>query len=49
MTLYAIVAFGDLGIIVHIYLSDSDVLALALRRVPQLSAESAILMGTRAK
>ena len=28
MTLYAVVAQGDLGIIVHIYLSDTDVLVL---------------------
>ena len=49
MTLYAIVALGDLGIIVHIYFSDTDVLVLALRRVTELSAESVILMVTGAK
>ena len=49
MTLYAVVALGDLGIIVHIYFSDTDVLVLALRRVPDLSTKSAILMGTGAK
>jgi len=46
MTLYAVVALDDLGIIVHIY---SDVLVLALRIVPELSTESVILMGTGAK
>ena len=49
MTLYAVVALGDLGIIVHIYFSDTDVLVLALRRVPELIIESVILMGTGAK
>ena len=49
MTLYAVVALGDLGIIVHIYFSDTGVLVLALRRVPELSTESVILMGTAAK
>ena len=36
MALYAVVALGDLGIIVHIYFSDTDVLLLTLRRVPEL-------------
>ena len=49
MTLYAVVALGDLGIIVHIYFSVTDVLVLALRRVPELSTESVILMGTGAE
>ena len=39
MTLYAVVALGDLDISVHIDFSDTDVLVLALRRVPELSAE----------
>ena len=45
----AVVALGDLGISVHIYFSDTDVLVLALCRFPELSAESATLMGTGAK
>ena len=49
MTLYPVVALGDLGIIVHIYFSDTDVFVLALRRLPELSAESVVLMGTGAK
>ena len=49
MTLYAVIALGDLGIIVHVYFSDTDVLVLALRRVPELSTESVILMSTEAK
>jgi len=49
MTLYAVVALVDLGIIVHIYFSDTDVLLLTLRRVPELSAESIVMMGTGAK
>ena len=49
MTLYAAVALGDLGIIVHIYFSDTDVFVLALRRVPELNAENVIMMGTGAK
>ena len=49
MTLYAVVALGDLGIIVHIYFSDTDMLVLALRRVPELNTQSVILMGTGAK
>ena len=49
MTLYAVVALGDLGIIVHIYFSDTDVLMLALRRVPDLSVESVITMVTGGK
>ena len=49
MTLYAVVASGDLGIIVHIYFSDTCVLVLALRRVPELSAESVIMISTGAK
>ena len=50
MTLYAVVALGDLGIIVHIYFSDTDVFVLVLRRLPELSTEeSVILMGTGAK
>ena len=46
MTLYAVVALGDLGIIVHIYFSDTDVLVLTLRTVPKFSAQSAMMMGT---
>ena len=49
MTLYGVVALGDLGIIVHMYFSDTEVLVLALRRVPEIRAESVILMGTGAK
>ena len=49
MTLYAVVALGDLGMIVHICFNDTDVLVLALRRVPELSTESVILMDTGAK
>ena len=49
MTLYAVVALVDLGIIVHIYFSDTDALLLTLRRVPELSAESVVMMGTGAK
>jgi len=48
MTLYAVVALGDLGIIVYIYVNDTYVLVLVLRRVPELSAENVILMGTGA-
>ena len=40
MTLYAVVAFGDLGIFVHIYFSDTGVLMLSLRTVPELTTES---------
>ena len=49
MTRYAIVALGDLGIIVHIYFSDTDVLVLTLRTVPKLSAQSAMMMGKGTK
>ena len=49
ITLYAVVALGDLGIIVHIYFSDTCVLVLVLRRVPEVGAESVIMMGTGAK
>ena len=49
ITLYAVVALGDLGIIVHIYFSDRDILLLTLRGVPELSAESVVMMGTGAK
>ena len=49
MTLYAVIALGDLGIIVHIYLSDTDVLVLALRTVLELSAKSVVMVGTGAK
>ena len=49
MTLYGVVALGDLGIIVHIYFSDTEVLVLALRRVPEISQESVVLMDTGAK
>jgi len=49
MKLYAVVALGDLGIIVHIYFSDADVFLLTLRKVPELSAESVVMMGTGAK
>ena len=49
MTLYAVVALGDLGIIVHIWFCDTGVLVLALRRVPELTTENLILMGTGAK
>ena len=45
ITLYADVALGDLGI----YFSDTDVLLLTLRGVPELSAESVVMMGTGAK
>ena len=48
MTLYAVIALGDLGIIVHMYLSDTYVLMLALRRVLELSAEN-VMMGLGAK
>ena len=48
MKLYAVVALGDLGIIVHIFFSDADVF-LTLRRVPELSAESVVMIGTGAK
>jgi len=46
---YAVVALGDIGIIVHIYFSDAGVFLLTLRRVPELSAESVVMMGTGAK
>ena len=49
MTLFAVVPLGDLGIIVEIYFSDTDVLVMALCTVPELSAESVILMSTGAK
>ena len=49
MTLYAVIALGDLDIILHIYLSGTDVLMLALRRVLELSATSFVMMGTGAK
>ena len=49
MALYAVVALGDLGTIVHIYFSDTDVLLLTLRGVPELSAESVVMVGTGAK
>ena len=49
ITMYAVVALGDLGISVHIYFSDTDVLLLTLRGVPELSAESVVMMGTGAK
>ena len=49
MALNAVVALGDLGIIVHIYISDTDVLLLTLHRVPELSAEGVVMMGTGAK
>ena len=42
MTLYAVVALGDLGVIVHIDFNDTDVFLLTLRRVPELSAESVV-------
>ena len=45
MILYA-VALRGLRIIVHIYSSDTDVLVLALRRVPELGAESLVITGT---
>ena len=45
MILYA-VALGGLGITVHIYSSDTNVLVLALRRVPELGAESLVITGT---
>jgi len=48
MTLYAVVALGDLGITVHIYFSDTCLLVLALRRVPELSAESVMMVSTGA-
>ena len=49
MTLHAVIALGDLGIIVQIYFSDTDALVLTLRRVPKLSAQSVVMMGTEAK
>ena len=49
MILYAVVALGDLGITVHIYFNDADVLVLALCRVLELSAESVVMIGTGAK
>ena len=49
MRLYAVVALGDLGIIVHIHFSDTEVHVLTLRRVPKLSAQNAMMMGTGAK
>ena len=49
MTLYAVVALGHLGVIVHIYFTDTYVLVLELRRVPELSPKSDIIMGTGAK
>ena len=49
MTMCAVVTLGDLDIIVHIYFNDTGVLVLALRRVPELTTESVILMGTGAK
>ena len=49
MTLYAVIALGGLDIIIHIYLSGTDVLMLALRRVLELSATSIVMMGTGAK
>ena len=45
MILYA-VALGGLGITVHIYSSDTDILVLALRRVLELGAESLVITGT---
>ena len=42
-------ALGDLGIIVNIYFNETDLLALALHKVPELHAESIILMSTGAK
>ena len=44
-----VVALGDLGNSVHIYVSDRDVLVLVLRSVPELSAERDIMMATEAK
>ena len=49
MTLYAVVTLGDLGIILHIYFSDTEVHVRTLRTVPKLSAQSAMMMGTGAK
>ena len=49
MTLFGVVALGDLGSIVHMYFSDTEVLVLALRRVPEISTESVVLMDTGAK
>ena len=48
-TVYGVVALGDLGIIVHIYFSDTNVLVLALRRVSEVSAKSVIMMDIAAK
>lgn len=45
LILYA-VAVSRLGKVVHIYACDTDVLVLALHRVPELSPYSAIIMGT---
>ena len=35
------------GIRIHLYFQDTNVLLLALRRVPQLGTEPAIIMGTK--
>ena len=43
------VALGGLGITIHIYSSETDVLVLALLRVSELRAESIIIMDTGAK
>ena len=43
--LYA-VAVSRQGNTVHIYSCDTDVLVLALRRVPDLKPDSVIIMGT---
>ena len=45
LVMYA-VAVSSLGNTPHIYSSDTDVLVLALRRVPDLSTESIIIMGS---
>ena len=48
MILYA-VALGDLGIIVQMYFSDTYVLVLVLRRVPEHIADIVIMMDPVAK
>ena len=45
MILHA-VEVAKTGFIVHLYSPDTDVLLLALRRVPQLSTNPAVIMGT---
>jgi hypothetical protein len=46
MILHAVEVAGK-GLDVHIYSQDTDVLLLALRRVPKLGTKPAVIMGTR--